>query len=84
MMMFSKVEAGKQVADAVLKVDKTTKEIVKIVENPKPKGLTQEEDQRAKELEDRVKMRKKKLMEDHQEIVRQHEEQVNPKPLIRL
>jgi hypothetical protein len=44
MMMFSKVEAGKQVADAVLKVDKTTKEIVKIVENPKPKGLTQEED----------------------------------------
>jgi hypothetical protein len=72
MMMFSKVEAGKPAGDALVKVKKSsnTAEVVRVLEKSpiaRPNGLTEEEDQRARELEDRMRSRKARMIEDQQQ-----------------
>lgn len=84
--MFSKVEAGKPAGEALVKVKKSsnTAEVVKVFEKSpitRPNGLTEEEDQRARELEDRMRSRKARMMEDEQ---RASLEAKKPLPIQRL
>ena len=84
--MFSKVEAGKPAGEALVKVKKSsnTAEVVKVFEKSpitRPNGLTEEEDQRARELEDRMRSRKARMMEDEQ---RASLEAKKPMPIQRL
>ena len=86
MMMFSKVEAGKPAGEALVKVKKSsnTAEVVKVFEKSpitRPNGLTEEEDQRARELEDRMRSRKTQMMEDE---LRTSLEAKKPLPIQRL
>ena len=85
-MMFSKVEAGKPAGEALVKVKKSsnTAEVVKVFEKSpitRPNGLTEEEDQRARELEDRMRSLKARMMEDEQ---RASLEAKKPLPIQRL
>ena len=84
--MFSKVEAGKPAGEALVKVKKSsnTAEVVKVFEKSlitRTNGLTEEEDQRARELEDRMRSRKARMMEDEQ---RASLEAKKPLPIQRL
>lgn len=74
-MMFSKVEAGKAVADTVIKLQKSSNEVKILEKSPISRltqgggvaGLTEEEEQRAKELEDRIRLRRNRLKEEIEE-----------------
>lgn len=84
--MFSKVEAGKPAGDALVKVKKSsnTAEVVRVFEKSpisRPNGLTEEEDLRAQELEDRMRFRKARMIEDQQQTSL---ETKKPPPIHRL